>query len=32
MPDDPVAFAVRDWVGYAVGAMTLAVMWLATGR
>jgi 4-hydroxybenzoate polyprenyltransferase/phosphoserine phosphatase len=32
MPDDPVAFAVRDWVGYAVGALTLAAMWLATGR
>ena len=32
MQDDPVAFAVRDWVGYAVGALTLVVMWLATGR
>lgn len=32
MPDDPVAFAVRDWVGYAVGALTLVVMWLATGH
>ena len=31
MQDDPVAFAVRDWVGYAVGALTLVVMWLATG-
>ena len=32
MQDDPVAFAIRDWVGYAVGALTLVVMWLATGR
>ncbi|MSU56771.1 MAG: UbiA family prenyltransferase [Pedosphaera sp.] len=32
MPDDPVAFAVRDWVGYAVGAATFLVMWLATGH
>ena len=32
MTDDPVAFAVRDWVGYAVGALTFLVMWLATGH
>jgi 4-hydroxybenzoate polyprenyltransferase len=32
MPDDPVAFALRDWVGYAVGALTFLVMWLATGH
>lgn len=30
MPDDPVTFAVRDWVGYVIGALTLVVMWLAT--
>jgi len=32
MHDDPVAFAFKDWVSYAIGALTLAVMWLATGR
>lgn len=32
MHDDPTAFAFKDWVSYAVGAATLAVMWLATGR
>lgn len=30
MQDDPVVFVLRDWVGYAVGALTFAVMWLAT--
>jgi 4-hydroxybenzoate polyprenyltransferase len=32
MHDDPTAFACKDWVSYAIGAATLAVMWLATGR
>ena len=32
MHDDPTAFAFKDWVSYAIGAATLAVMWLATGR
>lgn len=31
MHDDPTAFAFKDWVSYAIGAATLAVMWLATG-
>ncbi len=31
MHDDPVVFALRDPVSYAVGALTLAVIWLATG-
>ena len=30
MRDDPVVFALRDWVSYAVGALMLAVLWLAT--
>ena len=30
MHDDPTAFAFRDWVSYAVGGLTLLVMWLAT--
>lgn len=29
MHDDPVAFALRDWVSYLVGALALLVMWLA---
>jgi 4-hydroxybenzoate polyprenyltransferase len=32
MHDDPTAFAFKDWVSYLVGALTLAVMWLATGK
>lgn len=32
MHDDPTAFAFKDGVSYAIGALTLAVMWLATGR
>lgn len=32
MHDDPTAFAFKDWVSYAIGAATLVVMWLATGR
>ena len=31
MHDDPTAFAFKDWVSYLIGALTLAVMWLATG-
>jgi 4-hydroxybenzoate polyprenyltransferase len=30
MRDDPVVFALRDWVSYAVGVLMLAVLWLAT--
>jgi 4-hydroxybenzoate polyprenyltransferase len=32
MHDDPTAFAFKDWVSYVIGALTLGVMWLATGR
>jgi 4-hydroxybenzoate polyprenyltransferase len=32
MHDDPTAFAFKDWVSYLIGALTLAVMWLATGK
>lgn len=32
MHDDPTAFAFKDWASYLIGAVTLAVMWLATGR
>ena len=32
MHDDPTAFAFKDWVSYLIGALTLAVMWFATGR
>ena len=32
MHDDPTAFAFTDWVSYLIGALTLAVMWFATGR
>jgi len=32
MDADPTAFAVKDWVSYAIGALTLFVMWLATGH
>jgi 4-hydroxybenzoate polyprenyltransferase/phosphoserine phosphatase len=32
MHDDPTAFAFKDWGSYVVGALTLGVMWLATGR
>lgn len=31
MHDDPVVFAIKDWVSYLVGALTLLVVWLATG-
>jgi 4-hydroxybenzoate polyprenyltransferase len=32
MHSDPVLFALKDWPSYAVGALTLAVMWFATGH
>lgn len=32
MHDDPTAFAFKDWVSYAIGALTLVVMWFATGH
>lgn len=32
MHDDPTAFAFKDWASYVIGALTLAVMWFATGR
>jgi hypothetical protein len=32
MHTDPVVFALKDWISYAVGALTLMVMWLATGH
>lgn len=31
MHDDPTVFAFKDWVSYVVGALTVGVMWLATG-
>jgi len=32
MHTDPVVFALKDWPSYVIGALTLAVMWFATGR
>ena len=32
MHSDPVVFALKDWSSYVIGALTLAVMWFATGR
>lgn len=32
MHDDPTAFAFKDWGSYVIGALTLAVMWFATGK
>jgi 4-hydroxybenzoate polyprenyltransferase/phosphoserine phosphatase len=32
MNNDPVLFAVKDPASYAIGAFTLAVVWLATGK
>jgi 4-hydroxybenzoate polyprenyltransferase len=32
MHADPVVFALKDWISYVVGALTLVVMWLATGH
>jgi 4-hydroxybenzoate polyprenyltransferase len=29
MHDDPVVFALKDWVSYLVGALSLLLMWLA---
>jgi len=31
MHDDPVVFAIKDWVSYVVGALMVLVLWLATG-
>ncbi len=31
MHSDPVLFALKDWPSYVIGALTLGVMWLATG-
>jgi 4-hydroxybenzoate polyprenyltransferase len=32
MHEDPIVFALRDKVSYAIGGLTLLVLWLATGR
>ena len=32
MHDDPVVFALKDWLSYLIGVLVLAVLWLATGR
>jgi 4-hydroxybenzoate polyprenyltransferase/phosphoserine phosphatase len=32
MHDDPIVFALTDKVSYLIGALTLAVLWSATGR
>src|SRR6185503_19071844 len=32
MHADPVVFVLKDWPTYVVGALSLVVMWLATGR
>ncbi|MDB6019519.1 MAG: putative Prenyltransferase, UbiA family [Pedosphaera sp.] len=32
MHDDPIVFALKDRVSYLIGALTLAVLWLATGN
>lgn len=32
MHADPTAFAFKDWISYLIGALTLLVMWLATGK
>jgi 4-hydroxybenzoate polyprenyltransferase/phosphoserine phosphatase len=32
MHDDPTAFAFKDWASYVIGALTLLVMWFATGK
>jgi len=31
MDEDPTAFAIKDWVSYFIGGLTLLVLWLATG-
>ena len=32
MHDDPIVFALKDPVSYAIGALALCVLWLATGH
>jgi hypothetical protein len=32
MHSDPIVFALRDRASYIVGALTLAILWLATGH
>jgi 4-hydroxybenzoate polyprenyltransferase/phosphoserine phosphatase len=32
MHDDPIVFALKDGVSYLIGALTLGVLWLATGH
>jgi 4-hydroxybenzoate polyprenyltransferase len=32
MHDDPIVFALKDRASYAVGAVTLAIVWIATGH
>ncbi len=32
MHDDPIVFALKDRVSYCIGALTLGVVWLATGH
>ena len=32
MHDDPIVFALKDRVSYLIGALTLGVLWLATGH
>jgi 4-hydroxybenzoate polyprenyltransferase len=32
MHDDPIVFALKDRTSYLIGVLTLAVLWLATGR
>jgi 4-hydroxybenzoate polyprenyltransferase/phosphoserine phosphatase len=32
MHDDPIVFALKDRVSYLIGALTLVVLWLATGH
>jgi H+/Cl- antiporter ClcA len=32
MHDDPIVFALKDPVSYAVGALMLCVLWVATGQ
>lgn len=32
MHDDPIVFALKDRVSYLIGALTLAVVWVATGQ
>jgi len=32
MHDDPIVFALKDRVSYLIGALTLGVVWAATGH